>query len=762
MDKVYDQTKYEELIYSLWEKSGAFTPKIDKKKKPFTILLPLPNANDSMHMGHALFTVEDIMARYHRLLGEPTLWLPGGDHAGIETQFVFEKHLKAQGKSRFDYDRNTLFEMIKKYADENKDLNKNQMKRLGFSMDWTRYHYSLEPIIVEKILATFRKLHKDGLVYRGDRIVNYCTFCGTAYSELEVVYKEKDDFLYYLDYGIIEIATTRPETIFADVAVAVNPKDKRYLKFADKKATIPLINLNIPIITDPAIDTKFGTGALKVTPAHDPVDYEIGTKNNLEVISIIGTDGKLTKDSRVPTQVQGLYVNQARVKTLELLEQSGKLIKKEPIKHSVGTCYKCLHTIEPLLIPQWFVKTKPLAKPAIEAVKEGKTKIFPKKRFEKMYFDWMENIKDWNIGRQIVWGPRIPAWYCLNCNPEIRVNFITKDKKNISAPYSELAKKYSFDEIDKGLQSVSAPKNAKYQLTDGLCKTCKRSEVIQETDTFDTWFLSGQWPLTTLGFNPENPTDSSEDFKYFYPTSVMDTLWDILFFWVGRMMMFGLYLAKDVPFGVVHIHARVVDKMGRKMSKSKGNVINPIMMVDKYGADALRMALILGVAPASDIAISEEKIKGMRNFANKLWNISRFIKLKMEEKNVRNFSDLPNLRELPGGLKPDDKKIIKDLEKIIQSVTKKIESYKFGLASEQLYEFTWHEFADKYIEITKDRIVAGDIIPLVVLRHVLFKVLVLLHPFMPFVTEAIWQEMKDQRKFPDQMLITSSWPTTNS
>lgn len=759
MDSKYDPSKYENKIYSMWGKSGVFTPKIDKKKKPFTIILPLPNANDPMHMGHALFTIEDIMIRYHRMLGNPTLWLPGGDHAGIETQFVFEKKLAKENKSRFDFDRETLYKMIVEFTETNKSINRNQMKRLGFSMDWSRYHYSLEPDIVAKVLKTFIKLHADGLVYRGERIVNYCTFCGTAFSELEVEYKEKEDFLYYLDYKGITIATTRPETIFADVAIAVNPKDKRYKNLVGKNATIPLINLSIPIITDDNIDIKFGTGALKVTPAHDPLDFEIGAKHHLDVISVIKTNGQMADDPRVPHDIQGLYVNQAREKTLQLLTQSGLLIKKEPLAHSVGTCYKCGRTIEPLVIPQWFVKTKPLADKAIIAVKKGETKIFPKKRFEKLYFDWMENIRDWNISRQIVWGPRIPVWYNVDDNPQIDIVFIDKGGKRISSNLKDLlstqrVNKYSFEEIEKGLQQLIAREPSKYIVS------VKKpgNNYLQDTDTFDTWFLSGQWPLTTLGFNLDNPRESSEDFKYFYPTTVLDTLWDILFFWVGRMMMFGLYLTGKAPFKIVHLHSRVVDKFGKKMSKSKGNVVDPILMVDKYGADALRMALVMGIAPASDISISDEKIIGMRNFSNKIWNISRFIDMKLKDAGVIKHEDLPHYSKNIRGLTFEDKVFVKKLNNIIDIVSKGIENYKFGIASEKLYSFIWHDFADKYIESTKKRLNKNDKASLIVLRHTLFTCLKLLHPFAPFVTESIWQEMKTQHISPNSMLAESEWP----
>lgn len=702
MDPKYNHTKVEEKIYKMWENGKYFEPAPPSGRgrgKPFTIILPLPNANDPMHMGHCLFTVEDILIRYHRMKGEPTLWLPGGDHAGIETQFVFEKHLAKEGKSRFDFDRDTLYKMIWDFAESNKDLNKSQMKRMGFSLDWSRYHYSLEPQIVEMVFETFRKLFNDGLIYRGEKIVNYCTKCGTGFSELEVDHEEKQDFLYYLDYGAITIATTRPETIFADVAVAVSPKDKKYKTLIGKKATIPLIDVEIPIITDGNIETDFGTGALKVTPGYDPVDFEIGQKNNLETIIIINRRGRLVENPRVPQELVGLNIKQARAKTVELLKAAGKLIKDEPLTHTVGICYRCKNTIEPMVIPQWFVKIKPLAEKAVEAVRLGRTKIFPKKRFEKLYFDWMENIRDWNISRSIVWGPRIPIWYCLDCNPSMTVDKI-------------------------------ANKDATYQLENDVCKICGGKNLIQETDTFDTWFLSGQWPINTLKCHPG-------DFERFYPTTVLDTMWDILFFWVGRMMMFGLYLTDKVPFEVVHLHARVVDKLGQKMSKSKGNVMDPIPMIDLYGADALRMALVIGVAPASDIAISEEKIKGLRNFANKLWNIGRFIILDENKKNLQKKSK----QDLA----------IESLVKVaIKKTTEDLENYKFGIASERLYDAVWHQFADIYIENYKKELVSYS-----VLKDSFDIFLKLLHPFMPFVTEEIWSLMPRKNTLP---LIISPWP----
>lgn len=750
MDKLYKHNDVEKKWYQVWEDGGYFQPKIDKSKKPFTILLPLPNANDPIHVGHALFTVEDIMIRYHRMRGDPTLWLPGADHAGIETQFVFEKKLAKEGKSRFDFDRETLYKMIYDFVEKNRSVNRDQLKRMGFSLDWSRYHYSLEPLILETVLNTFKKLHKDGLVYRGERMVNFCTKCGTAFSDLEVDFVEREDFLYFLDYGVIQIATTRPETIFADTAVAVNPKDLRYKSVVGKMAVVPIINKEVPVLSDNAIDIKFGTGALKVTPGHDRLDFEIGERHKLPIVSVIDTSGRMTN---LPEKYIGLRVNKAREAVILDLKRENKIIKILPLKHMVGVCYRCGTVIEPLISSQWFIKIKPLAEKAIQAVKDGRTKIVPKKRFEKMYFDWLENIYDWNIGRQIVWGPRIPVWYCLDCNKDLILNFIDKNGAKISGKYQRLKEKYSFGEIKGGLQSLTAGKEPIYTLEEGSCKKCGSSNVLQETDTFDTWFLSGQWPLTTLGY------PDSEDFKYFYPTSVLDTLWDILFFWVARMMMLGLYLTNEVPFRVVHLHARVVDKTGQKMSKSKGNVINPIEMADKYGADALRMALILGVGPASDICLSEEKVVGMRNFGNKIWNAARFV-LETQNSNVKtpaNVETTAGKQNKNSKLKTadinneNDKNIIEKLNITIKEVTKDIEYYRFGRAAETIYEFFWHEFCDKYIESTKDRRSEAQL----TLKYVLAKSMQLLHPFMPFITEEIWSKIPKEGSSP---ILVSDWP----
>ncbi len=746
MEKTYSAKHVEQDIYRMWEEGGYFTPTIDPSKKPFTILLPLPNANDPMHMGHAMFTVQDILVRYHRMKGDPTLWLPGGDHAGIETQFVFEKKLAKEGKSRFDFDRDTLYKMIAEFVDENKTINRDQMKRLGFSLDWTRYHYSLEPNIIAFVLDTFRKLHDDHLLYRDEKLVNYCTKCGTSFSDLEVKHVEKIDKLYYMKYGPFVLATTRPETKFGDTGVAVHPKDKRYVRYIGKEIEFEGLNgtVKMRVVGDEAVDPTFGTGVVKVTPAHDMTDWEIGQRHKLPMKQVIGFDGKLTADTG---PYVGLRVKAAREKVVQDLQERGLIDHiDDAYVHTVGTCYKCGSVLEPLPLPQWFVKTKPLAEQAIAAVKEGKTKVVPLARFEKLYFDWLEGIHDWNISRQIVWGPRIPVWYCADCTPTLSITFIDASGKKISGMISDLLGTYTLDDIRKGLQSVVAPISATYTLDNTQCSTCHGSHLIQETDTFDTWFLSGQWPLTTLG------CPDSKDFTYFYPTTVLDTMWDILFFWVARMMMFGLYRTGNVPFEVIHLHSRVVDNKGQKMSKSKGNVVNPLDMVDTYGADALRMALIFGSAPGSDIVMSEDKVRGMRNFANKLWNITRLFTMSTEGMS----------EQLPVIASPDDanltdadKKILQTLNSVITDTTSSIERYRLSDAAQLLYDFLWHTFADVYLEENKNRYKEKDTYALAVYRHVLLASLALLHPFMPFVTEHCYQQLQHATKTP---LITAPWP----
>lgn len=730
----------EKKIYEMWEKSGAFTPKIDKTKKPFTIILPPPNANEALHAGHALFTVEDIMIRYHRMLGDPTLWLPGTDHAGIETQFVYEKYLKTQGKSRFDYDHDTLYDMILEYVNKNRTVAVDQMKRLGFSLDWTREKFTLDAKHTKTVYDVFGKMHADGLIYRDEKIVNYCTFCGTAFSNLEVNHKTVDSHLWYIKYGPLVVATTRPETMLGDTAVAVNPKDKRYAKLIGSKILLPLINKKIPIIGEETIDIKFGTGAVKVTPSHSPEDYDMAKKHSLEFVRIFDYDGK--SNENVPEKYRGLFPSQLREKVVADLTELGLIEKIENYSHEVGHCYRCGRPIEPITAPQWFVKIKPLANGASKVVKEDSVKFFPT-RFKKEFLRWMKDIKDWPISRQIVWGQRIPAWYVLDNNKNIKITFIDKNKKIITGEFVDLEKKYNFKEIKSGLQSLIAPIDIKAYLDEKEANNNGKM-VLQETDTFDTWFSSGQWPYSTLGWSADGK--HSEDFNYFYPTTVLDTMWDILFFWVARMIMMGVYVTGKIPFEVAHMHSRVVDGKGMKMSKSKGNVINPLTLVDAYGADALRMALVIGIAPGSDIPLSDDKVKAQRNFANKIWNATRFILMTMEksEENLK-------LKHQNG---KDEEEILKKLNEIVKSTTDNLNKYRFGQASEDLYQFFWHDFCDVYIESTKNK--GPEVIPFLI--EVLVTSLKLLHPFMPFVTETIYQETKEQFGQKEEMLITSAWP----
>ena len=713
MEKVFDSAAVEKKIYAKWEKSGAFSPLRavgPKGRRPFSIIMPPPNASDPLHIGHARFVaIEDVLIRYHRMKGEPTLWLPGADHAGIETQFVFEKKLSAEGKSRFDFDRDTLYKMIWDNVQENKSIMENQLRILGASCDWTRNKFTLDPNIIKIVYKTFKKLYEDGLVYRGERIVNYCPRCGTAYSQLEVDSVERDDDLYYLNYGSIKIATTRPETIFADVAIAVNPKDSRYKNLVGKTAKIPLIEREIPIIHDSLVDKDFGTGALKVTPGHDPVDFEIGQKHDLSVISVIDESGRMTN---TPARYIGMKVGPAREEVIKDLVAAGKINKTEKLHHVVGVCYRDKGLIEPMVSKQWFIKVGKLAKDALAAIQKGSVK-FAAAKYEKMAKHWLKNLRDWNISRQIVWGIKIPAWRCEKC-------------------------------LEWVITEGAGPKK---------CTKCGHEKLVQDTDTFDAWFSSGQWPYATLlsssgisnfQFPISNKNKGKfEDFNYFYPTSVMETAYDIIPFWVIRMIMLGIYLTGKVPFRNVLIHGLVRDKEGQKISKSKGNVIDPLEMSGKYGADALRMALIWGALVENDISLSEDNVRGQRNFANKIWNVARFV-LQNEVKSGK--LEVKNLN-------PDDKWILDELKATTKKVTKALDHYRLNEAAEEIYDFVWHKFADKYIENCKLRIKNSDASAIPTLHYVLGKSLRLLHPFMPFVTEVVWQGMGHT-----DLLITSEWP----
>ncbi|OGZ01591.1 MAG: valine--tRNA ligase [Candidatus Liptonbacteria bacterium RIFCSPLOWO2_01_FULL_56_20] len=754
----YEHKEIEEKIYRLWERSGYFNPDNlpdAHKRKPYCIIMPPPNANGPLHIGHALFvTLEDIMIRYSRMRGKRTLWLPGADHAGFETQVVFDGKLEKEGRNRFTMNRDALWKEMWDFTQENKKTMEAQLRKLGASCDWSREVFTLEPRVVEQVYATFKKMHDDGLVYRDLRVVNWCPKHRTALSDLEVKYVEKTDPLYYIKYGPLTLATVRPETKFGDTALAVNPKDKRYQKYVGKtiEAKGVLGLLTFKVIADEAVDPHFGTGVVKVTPAHDQADYEIWQRHKNEIPgpkTIIGEDGRLTDETG---KFKRLKVAEARARVAEAIQKIGILEKVDPnYVHQVATCYKCGSTLEPLPKPQWFVKMQPLAKKAIAAAQ--KIKFFPS-HSKKVYLHWLKNIRDWNISRQIVWGIRIPAWFRRN---EIAI---------------------SAESPGPGWQ--------------------------QDPDVFDTWFSSGQWPFIALGFKEggksrrkvgtpiPTPTpgrdvgaEASEDYKTFYPTDVMETGYDILFFWVTRMVMFGLYRTGKVPFKAVYLHGLVRDKDRQKMSKSKGNVIDPLGVADTYGTDAVRMALVAGNTPGKDTAISEDKIRAYRNFATKVWNIARFILMHKPGRAVKPV------------LSAADRTHIAHAQKVKSQVAKHIEKFEFHLAAEKTYHYIWHTFADKIIEEYKPRLRAAaspeealGVAPGLVsegagapraqavggrrshrtagseelaaaenqaaayhtLETILIECLTMLHPFMPFITEEIFRNLR-----PRSLLMVQPW-----
>jgi len=709
LPKNFNPGEYEREIYKKWEEGGFFAPDLKSKKKPFCIIMPPPNANGSLHVGHGVgITLEDIMIRYHRMKGEPTLWLPGADHAGFETQVVYQKKLEKEGRNWFHIPREELYKEISDFTLANKSVMENQLRRLGASCDWSREIFTLDDRIIKIVLQTFKRLSDDGLVYRGERIINWCVKHQTTLSDLEVKHEEKGGTLTHIKYQIknsdkfIIVATTRPETMLGDTAVAVNPKDKRYKKLVGQTVVLPLVGREILIVADEAVEMEFGTGAVKVTPSHDPLDFEIAQRHNLEKIQVIGQDGKMT--SAVPEKYRGLKTDEARAKVVEDLRVLGLIEKEESYKHAVGVCYKCNRVIEPLILPQWFIKMKSLADLAIKEVKKGEVK-FVTKRFEKILFHWLKNLRDWNISRQIVWGIRIPVWYCANGCESI-------------------------------VTSGKMPKK---------CPHCGNAELRQETDVFDTWFSSGQWPFASL--------QATGDFAKFYPTNVMETGWDILPFWVMRMIMLGKYITGKAPFKHVYLHGLVRDQDRQKMSKSKGNVIDPLGVVDLHGADALRMALVFGVSAGNDIVISEDKIRAHRNFANKIWNASRFVLM-----NLGNGFKSVDLKKVI--LHQTDKVILKKLAETTKKVTKYLDKFEFHLAAEEIYQFFWHEFCDKYLEEVKPRLTPEatakeKAASQAVLHKVLIDSLKLLHPFMPFVTEAVYQMMPNKEK---KFLIIENWP----
>ena len=725
MDKVYDHTKVEDALYKEWEESGYFKPEINPDGQPYSIILPPPNANAPLHFGHAMYVIEDILARFHRMKGDKVLWEPGADHAGFETQFVFEKKLALEGKSRFDYDRETLYEMILEFVKSNQPVMENQLRKMGFSLDWSRKKLTINPEIVAIVYKTFKKLFDDGLAYRAERLVNYCTFDGTSFSDLEVVHEERQSNLYYIRYGPLVLATTRPETKFGDTAVAVNPKDERYKKYIGEELEIETVlgPSKIKVVGDEMVDIEFGTGVVKITPAHDFNDFEVAKRHNLPLKQVIGFDGKMTKAAG---EFAGLYVKQARKAIVEKMTEMG-LIEKidENYINRVGLCYKCKNVLEPLPLEQWFLKMKPLATPAIEAVKKGDTKIYPAS-FDKLYFQFLENIRDWNISRQVVWGIRIPAWKCVNC-PSDQPEQSEGSKLNTSQTQNDT----------KGWIVTDGEKPSK-------CPDCNSSNFVQDTDTFDTWFSSSQWPFATL------MTSKTGDFETFYPTTVMETGYDILRWWVARMMMVGIYATGKVPFKNVVLHGLVNDPYGKKMSKSKGNVINPLELVEQYGADAVRFALVYGTALGNDQALSYPKLEAARKFTNKLWNIARFIE--MNKVSGSKYQVLSKEELKIEAIHQTDGEWVEKISLLASEVTTNLENYQFNHVSEKLYEFIWHQFADIYIEDVKNRI---DDNSFKILNSLFIILISLLHPIMPFVTDELYRKLNES----DDSIMIAKWPT---
>ncbi len=722
LPKAYDPQAVEERLYRFWEESGYFIPKIDPDKRPFTISMPPPNVTGALHLGHAITaTLEDIMVRYHRMRGDPTLWLPGEDHAGIATQAVVERQLAKEGTDRHQLGRDKFVERVWEWVGQYKHRIQNQHRRLGASCDWTRERFTLDEGLSKAVREVFVRLYEEGLAYRGERIINWCPRCMSSISDLEVEVEDTPGKLYYVRYPLepvagesepqyVTVATTRPETILGDTAVAVNPRDPRYQALIGRTAILPVLNRRIPIIADDAIEPGFGTGAMKVTPAHDPTDFEIGNRHDLPRIQVIGFDARMTAEA-------GPYAGQDRFECrnalLADLEKLGLLVKAEDYIVPLGHCQRCGTIIEPLISKQWFVKMAPLATPALNAVKYGLMKIVPE-RFNKTYIDWLENIRDWNISRQLWWGHRIPAWYCEN-------GHITVSRADPTT-----------------------------------CATCGSAELEQDPDVLDTWFSSWLWPFSTLGWPDDTP-----DLRYFYPTSVMETGYDIIFFWVARMVMSGIHFMGTLPFHTIYLHGLVRDEQGRKMSKSLGNVIDPIEVMDQYGTDALRFTLATSSTPGNDMKLVPERIVGNRNFANKIWNAARFVITQTDGI----AGGIPALEATtPETL--TDRWIVSKAQALTTSVTRLIEEFQFGEAGRQIYDFFWSDYCDWYLEIAKVQLQGSEAAranTAGILRAMLDRSMRLLHPFMPFVTEEVWQQLyAGESERPAPALIVAPWPQADA
>lgn len=752
LQKSYNPEGIEKKWYEYWVSKGYFKPDPDSLGDTYCIVIPPPNITGSLHMGHALnITLQDILCRWRRMSGDKVLWLPGTDHAGIATQNVVEKQLTAEGLDRYKLGRDAFLKRVWKWKAEYGGKIIHQLKRLGASCDWSRERFTLDEGLSKAVIEVFVRLYEEGLIYRDNRLINWCPRCHTALSDLEVEHEELEGKLYYIKYPIegnelneknsslryITVATTRPETMLGDTAVAVHPDDSRYKDFIGKTVALPLTRRKIPVISDTAVDSSFGTGALKVTPAHDFNDEAMAKRQSpaLEFITVIGKDGRMREDAG--NRYAGLDRYDCRKLVLKDLKEQGLIEKEHGYTHAIGHCYRCKTVIEPLLTLQWYVNVKPLAKEAVRVVKEGVIRVIPKS-WENTYFAWMENIRDWCISRQIWWGHRIPAWYCQSCRAvEQQSNRSTRQQFK--------------EEITTGLKqggvivSREAPEK---------CPYCGSTELVQDEDVLDTWFSSALWPFSTLGW-----PDKTNDLKTFYPTSVLVTGFDIIFFWVARMIMMGLKFMGDVPFRDVYIHALVRDVKGQKMSKSKGNVVDPLTMMKRYGTDAFRFTLAAFAAQGRDIKFSEERVEGYRHFVNKLWNAARFIMMNSEfGKGVWQYAPTRDFSLLTSYLSLPSRWILSRLAATADDMNRALEEYRFNDAANSIYQFIWHEFCDWYIEMAKSELVTSENVKWCLL-YTLETSLRLLHPFMPYVTEEVWQKIRDQgSRLKAQSIMVSDYP----
>ena len=704
--KAYEPKEVEDRIYDFWMKGKYFHAEVDPKKKPYTIVSPPPNITGQLHLGHAMDeTLQDTLIRWRRMQGYSALWLPGTDHASIATEAKIVEAMRKEGITKEEIGREKFLERAWAWKDQYGGRIVEQLKKLGSSCDWDRLRFTMDEGCNKAVNHVFKKLYDKGLIYRGERIINWCPHCKTSISDAEVVFEEKEGSFWHLRYplsdgsGYIELATTRPETMLGDTAVAVHPDDERYKALVGKTVILPLVNKEIPIIADSYVEQDFGTGVVKITPAHDPNDFEVGLRHNLPVINVMDDGGVINENGG---KYAGMPALEARKQIVKDLDEAGFLIKIEPIKHNVGTCYRCGTVVEPRVSTQWFVKMEPLAKPAIDAVKDGDIRFIPE-RMDKVYYNWMENIKDWCISRQLWWGHQIPAWYC---------------------------------ECGETIVSETVP---------AVCPKCGGTHLTRDPDTLDTWFSSALWPFSTLGW-----PDNTEELKYFYPTNTLVTGYDIIFFWVARMIFSGLEHMGEVPFNTVFFHGLIRDAQGRKMSKSLGNGVDPLDVISVYGADALRFTLVTGNSPGNDLRFSEEKVSASRNFANKIWNAARFILMNIEGKDID--------CALPKKLYTSDKWILNRFNNVTAAVTENLEKFELGMAVSKLYDFIWDDFCDWYIELAKIRMNGADEESADSARRVLVwtmsNTLKLLHPFMPYITEEIWQTLPHD----GEALIVAKWP----